>query len=111
MTSKTQFAAALSMVATAMAFAPPKAFVRSSSALNVAVDPTTVTKKEYEDICGVMFGEDEMMQRLQKTSYLYPRHVEVIEDLAPIASDMVDDIVSNNCVSTDRVTSCHARSG
>ena len=58
------------------------------------VDPTVVTTKEYEDVCGVSFKEDELKQRLSATKYLYPRHVEVIEDIAPIAGRMVDDIVS-----------------
>lgn len=65
----------------------------SSSALKVAVDPTTVTKKEFEDICGVHFDAQSLEQRLQRTSYLYPKHVEVIEDIAPIADAMVDDIL------------------
>lgn len=86
----------LSMAAcSAMAFTPSGFTTRSSTALNVAVDPTTVTKKEYEDICGVSFNEDSLEQRLKRTSFLYPKHVEVIEDIAPIADKMVDDIVSN----------------
>jgi hypothetical protein len=64
-------------------------------ALNVAVDPTVVTKKEYEDVCGVVFSEEEMSKRLERTSYLYPKHVEVVEDLSPIAGQMVDKIVSS----------------
>mmetsp|Transcript_19838 Transcript_19838/g.32911 ORF Transcript_19838/g.32911 Transcript_19838/m.32911 type:complete len:114 (+) Transcript_19838:82-423(+) len=89
--------AALSMVASVMAFAPPTTNVvrNARTALSVVTDPATVTNKEYEDICGISFGEDEMMNRLEKTSYLYPKHVEVIEDLAPLAGQMVDDIVSN----------------
>ena len=84
----------------AMAFSPSTSFSpsRSSSALHVAVDPTTVTKKEYEDICGVTFDQESMEQRLQRTSFLYPKHVEVIEDIAPIADKMVDDIVSSTKV-------------
>lgn len=66
----------------------------SSSALQVAVDPTTVTKKEYQDICGVEFDDERLMKRLKATNYLYPKHVEVIEDIAPIAGEMVDEIVS-----------------
>ena len=61
----------------------------------VAVDPTTVTKKEYEDICGVSFDDEALSKRLQATNYLYPKHVEVIEDIAPIAGEMVDSVVSN----------------
>lgn len=80
-----------------MAFAPVSPYTSMSRAptvaLNVATDPSTVSKKEYEDICGVVFGEDEMITRLQQTSYLYPKHVEVIEDLAPIAAEMTDKIL------------------
>jgi len=65
----------------------------SSSSLKVAVDPTVVTKKEYADICGVEFTADDMGKRLERTSFLYPKHVEVIEDIAPIANDAVDEIL------------------
>jgi hypothetical protein len=76
-------------------FAPlTKTSVISSTALRmVAVDPTTVTKKEYEDICGISFDGDTLQQRLKSTKYLWPKHVEVIEDIAPIAGQMVDDVV------------------
>ncbi len=87
-----------------MAFAPtitplatlhhPAAATSSSSQLRVAVDPSVASKKEYQDVCGNIFGEDEMMSRLQKTNYLYPRHVEVIEDLSEMAGEMTDKIVS-----------------
>lgn len=77
-----------------MAFTPTTFTTRSCTALNVAVDPTTVTKREYEDICGVSFDQESMEQRLKRTSFLYPKHVEVIEEIAPIADRMVDDIVS-----------------
>jgi hypothetical protein len=93
-------AALLGMVASVMAFAPPSSTTTiglrnaARTSLSVATDPNTVTNKEYEDICGIVFGEDEMMERLEKTSYLYPKHVEVIEDLAPLAGRMVDEIVS-----------------
>jgi hypothetical protein len=69
---------------------------RSATALRVAVDPTTITKKEYQDICGVEFNDETLEQRLRRTSFLYPKHVEVIEDIAPIASAMVDEIVSGS---------------
>lgn len=96
-------AALLSMMASAMAFAPtitPLAALHrptassSSSQLQVAVDPSVASTKEYQDVCGNIFGEDEMMSRLQKTNYLYPRHVEVIEDLSEMAGEMTDKIVS-----------------
>lgn len=76
-----------------LAFSPSSFVKPRSSALNVVVDPTTITKKEYEDICGDVFTEDEMMKRLEKTSYLYPKHVEVIEDLGSIAEEMTDSIL------------------
>ena len=75
------------------AFAPNPQVLRSTSALKVAVDPTTVTKKEYEDICGVSFDDNALKSRLKATNYLYPKHVEVIEDIAPIAGAMVDEVV------------------
>lgn len=53
-----------------------------------------VTKKEYQDICGVDFDDRTLSDRLKKTSYLYPKHVEVIEDFEPLVNKMVDDIVS-----------------
>jgi len=59
----------------------------------VAVDPSTVTKKEYQDICGVDFDNADLHNRLKSTKFLYPKHVEVIEDLAPIADAMVDDVL------------------
>jgi hypothetical protein len=67
---------------------------RSNTARNVAVDPTVVTKKEFEDICGAQFDNDSLHERLKATNFLYPKHVEVIEDIAPIAGAMVDEIVS-----------------
>jgi hypothetical protein len=67
----------------------------------VAVDPSVVTKKEMDDIVGVDFDKDSMHKRLQTNVFLYPKHVEVIEDIAPIADRMVDEIVSvvYNCSS------------
>ena len=71
----------------------------STSVMNmVAIDPTVVTKKEFQDICGAEFDSNNLHERLKATNYLYPKHVEVIEDIAPIAGEMVDSIVSLNCV-------------
>jgi hypothetical protein len=82
-------------VGTAMAFQSPSPLVgRPQTSLKVVVDPTTITNKEYEDICGVTFDSETLEQRLKRTNYLYPKHVEVIEDIAPIAGAMVDEIVS-----------------
>ena len=73
---------------------PMQKSATTTSLKMVAVDPSTVTKKEYEDICGVSFDGDTLEKRLHATNYLYPKHVEVIEDIAPIAGEMVDSIVS-----------------
>ena len=62
--------------------------------LGATVDPTVVTKKEYQDICGVDFDDTTLASRLAKTAYLYPKHVEVIDDFAPLVDKMVDEIVS-----------------
>jgi hypothetical protein len=89
-----------SAVSTVMGFQPISVLTqatvasRSSSLSMAAVDPSTVTKKEYEDICGVSFGAEGLESRLARTSYLYPKHVEVIEDIAPIAAQMVDEVAS-----------------
>ena len=84
------------MAAAGQAFQPVgKSRVVDSTKLSmVATDPSTVSKKEYEDICGVGFDEQNLQERLKATSFLYPKHVEVIEDIAPIANEMVDEIVS-----------------
>jgi acyl-[acyl-carrier-protein] desaturase len=87
--------ATMMVASSVMAFQSPSLLTRQtrSTALNVAVDPETVTKEEYRDICGVDFDSENLEERLTRTSYLYPKHVEVIEDLAPIADAMVDDIL------------------
>ena len=72
--------------------------VRATTSLDVAVDPEVATKKEYEDICGVQFDEMTLEERLKKTQFLYPKHVEVLEDFAPMVDDMVDNIVSRGFV-------------
>lgn len=66
----------------------------TSTSIYSTVDPSVVTKKEYQDICGVDFDDRTLSDRLKKTSYLYPKHVEVIEDFEPLVNKMVDDIVS-----------------
>lgn len=85
--------ALLALVPGVSAFAP-SAGGKTVSALKATVDPSTVTKKEYEDICGVSFDDESLEKRLERTSFLYPKHVEVVEDLAPMVDDMVDNIVS-----------------
>jgi hypothetical protein len=86
---------ASSLVASLHAFQSRPAFNRVGSTLKmVAVDPNTVTNKEYEDICGVQFDGRSLSDRLRSTKYLYPKHVEVVEDISPVAGRMVDEIVS-----------------
>lgn len=88
---------AAASVATAAAFqSRPSSSRATATALGVAVDPTVVTKKEFQDICGAQFDNDSLQERLKATNFLYPKHVEVIEDIAPIAGAMVDDIVSSS---------------
>jgi len=89
-----QVATAFGVITSALAFTPPISLTRrGNSQLNVATDPTTITKKEYADICGDVFTEEEMHRRLEKHEYLYPKHVEVIQDLEPIAAVMTDEIL------------------
>lgn len=64
-----------------------------TSSLGATVDPSVVTKDEYRDICGVSFNDETLEQRLQRTSYLYPKHVEVIEDFSDVVNTMVDEIL------------------
>jgi hypothetical protein len=85
---------ASSLLAAVYGFQMRPAFNRVGLTLKVAVDPSTVTTKEFEDICGVSFDDKNLAERLQRTNYLYPKHVEVVEDIAPIAGRMVDEIVS-----------------
>jgi len=82
-------------VGSGAAFAPTSFSVRSSSlaTLSATVDPTVVTKKEYQDICGVEFNDSTLADRLARTAYLYPKHVEVIDDFAPLVDRMVDEIL------------------
>lgn len=65
----------------------------TKTSLGVAADPSLATKKEYQDVCGVSFDEESLEKRLTRTNFLYPKHVEVIDDIAPIAGAMVDDIL------------------
>ena len=70
---------------------------------------------DAEDVCGVSFNEESLEQRLQRTKFLYPKHVEAIDDLAPIADAMVDNIIRcvricvllRYCVDTCGVPSIH----
>lgn len=80
----------------AFAFSPNnrvQSFHRTTSSLGVSVDPEVVTKDEYRDICGVSFDNESLEKRLERTSYLYPKHVEAIEDFSDVVDKMVDDIL------------------
>jgi len=91
---KLQFGTFLASVAvTVNGFQSKPSSSRVGSSLKVSVDPSTVTNKEYQDICGVSFDEGSLQERLKNTNFLYPKHVEVIEDIAPIAGAMVDEIL------------------
>jgi len=56
-------AVALASVNAAWSFqAAVRAKTATATSLNmVAVDPTVVTKKEYEDICGVSFDDESLL--------------------------------------------------
>jgi len=86
-------AALVSAAGSAAAFRPSSLSNRPATSLRATVDKTVVTAKEYTDICGVDFDNDTLEKRLERTKFLYPKHVEVIEDIAPIAGQMVDDIL------------------
>jgi acyl-[acyl-carrier-protein] desaturase len=98
-TTAAALAAVLSSVASvASAFTTPSSATATTTRagktqLYSTVDPTVVTKKEYQDICGVDFDDNALTDRLKKTAYLYPKHVEVIEDFEPLVNKMVDDIL------------------
>jgi hypothetical protein len=91
------------LVASVCAFQANPTFSRVGSALKVAVDPSTITNKEYEDICGVSFNEQSLQERLKSTKFLYPKHVEVIEEIGPLAGRMVDEIVSTTFYGNPRM--------
>jgi len=52
-----------------------------------------VTNKEVADIKGDVFTPEEMEKRLENRSYLYPKHVEVVEDFSPVVDEMVNKIL------------------
>mmetsp|Transcript_4522 Transcript_4522/g.6521 ORF Transcript_4522/g.6521 Transcript_4522/m.6521 type:complete len:407 (+) Transcript_4522:76-1296(+) len=94
MSRSLQVTAALGIVASAMAFTPHTSYTnKAGTELKAVTDPTTISKKEYGDICGDVFGEDEMRARYAKQDYIYPKHVEVIKDLEPLAAQMTDEIL------------------
>ena len=73
----------------------------------MATDASVATTEIHQDGCGVLFNEESLEQRLQRTKFLYRKHVEVIDDLAPIVDAMVDDIVCC-CVAVSTHAECTA---
>lgn len=65
----------------------------SPSSLRAILDPSVATKKEYQDICGLHFDHRSLEERLQATEFLYPKHVQVIKELEPVAQEMVDHVL------------------
>ena len=61
---------AAASVATVAAFQSRPSSSRAATSLNVAVDPTVVTKKEYQDICGAEFDNESLQERLKATNFL-----------------------------------------
>jgi hypothetical protein len=87
---------AATLVAAGFAFQSRPEVARVRSALKVSVDPSLVTRKEYQDIIGADFDNRSFEDRLKTTNFLYPKHVEVVEDIAPVAGRMVDEVVSRS---------------
>jgi len=65
----------------------------SRVSMSAIIDPTVVTKEEYKDICGDIYSQEEMMKRLERSNYLYPKHVEVINDFDDVVGTMVDNVL------------------
>ena len=82
----------------AAAFTPASILSRHqrSSSLNIAVDPEVASKKEYQDVCGVDFDDVGLAEKLERTKFLYPKHVEVIADFDDVVDSMVDNVVSSD---------------
>jgi len=66
---------------------------RVATSLQVAVDPEVVTKKEYDNICGIGFETYSLAERLERANYLYPKHVEVVNDFDDVVDGMVDNVL------------------
>ena len=85
----------LCTLANICAFQAQPTFSRATATqLRVAADPSLVTKKEMDDITGADFDKDSTAKRFNADKFLYPKHVEVVTDIAPIADEMVTEIVS-----------------
>jgi len=65
----------------------------TATSLMATIDRASVTEKEFTDICGTDFDVNDLEKRLERTNFLYPKHVEVIEEIAPLADKAVDDIL------------------
>jgi len=93
---QTAFWAVLASAAGAAAAFHPRSLTRyrtGATTMMATVDPGVITSREYEDICGVSFDDRLLGQRLEKTKFLYPKHVEVVEDFTDVVDEMVDDIL------------------
>lgn len=92
----TAFQAPSTVARSSVAFNPQtRRTLSKSSSLAATIDRNSVaTNEELEDVCGINFTPEELEKRLERTSYLYPKHVEVVEDLSPLVDTMVDKIVS-----------------
>jgi len=66
---------------------------RAATSLQVAVDPEVVTKKEYDNIAGIGFETYSLAERLERARYLYPKHVEVVNDFDDVVDSMVDNVL------------------
>jgi len=66
---------------------------RAATSLKVAVDPEVVSKKDYDSICGIGFESYSLQERLEKANYLYPKHVEVIQDFDDVVNRMIDNVL------------------
>ena len=74
----------------------PTAVRRQIASLNVAIDPTLITTKEFQDISGDYGKVEDLDKILRKNVYTYPKHVEVIKDFENVVDEMVNDVVSIN---------------
>mmetsp|Transcript_11187 Transcript_11187/g.23178 ORF Transcript_11187/g.23178 Transcript_11187/m.23178 type:complete len:416 (+) Transcript_11187:207-1454(+) len=84
----------LCTLANICAFQAQPTFSRATATqLRVAADPSLVTKKEMDDITGADFDKDSTAKRFNADKFLYPKHVEVVTDIAPIADEMVTEIL------------------
>jgi len=79
----------------ATSFAPKSllSYPQVTTSLKVAVDPEVVSKKDYDAICGIGFESYSLQERLEKANYLYPKHVEVINDFDHVVNRMVDNVL------------------